>query len=74
MAGLEEFFTRNPEGTYQNLVIKGLSVNGDRAEVVIQYNYVQADVSNVGWEENISVIRVDDTWRIQKANTAYGVN
>ena len=74
MTGLDEFFTKNPDGTYKDLIIKGLSVSGDRANVVLQYKYVQADVSNVGWEENITIIRVGDTWRIQKAVTGYGVN
>ena len=74
LTGFEDFFNQNPDGTYQDLVIKGLSVNGDRANAILQYKYVQADVQNVGWEETITVIRVGDTWRIQKATTAYSVN
>jgi uncharacterized protein (TIGR02246 family) len=68
---LQEFFTKNPAVMHKELTIKRLSINGDNANVIIEYKLEQSSVSNIAQEETITVVRVDDSWRIQKAYIKY---
>lgn len=67
-----KYFTDYPRNNVQDLQIFDISVSGDKAKVLMQHTQTLGPKPNMKNDSNLTIVRVDGTWRIEKAFITYG--
>jgi hypothetical protein len=67
-----EYFTECPGNNIEHIRIFEISISGDKAKVLIQYTQTLGHKPNMKSDSDLTIVRVNDTWRIEKAFITYG--